>query len=213
MLRLVLLILLLGAGVVASSAAPTGSVSGETPSPESEACTCSEAERTNGWCRRHGIGYVAAVPIRSARLYDVLDAHGHAVDLSTFECESCKRAIATGGFCEEDRVGFVGKLAYFSRLTYELARGERTDPGSLSCPVCTRHDAEGPGWCETCKRGMVGHVAIRDKQAYEAAARAVAILRAAVEASERCEHCAVAIVTDTKCPYCRITYKDGKPVP
>ena len=175
-------------------------------------CICPKARRTNGWCELHRVGYVAEVPIRSALLHETLDAHGHQVDPGSFECESCKQAIAASGFCEKDRIGFVDGLAYFSRLTYELARGEQTPHGSLSCPVCRKNAGEGPGWCGECKRGMVGHVAIRDKAAYEAAARAVAILRSAVEAAERCEHCAVAMATDTDCPYHRITYKDGKPL-
>lgn len=176
-------------------------------------CTCPEARRINGWCEFHGIGYVGEIPIRSVLLHETLDAHGHQVDPESFQCESCRKAIATDGFCEKDRIGFIGGLAYFSRLTYELARGEWIPPEVTSCPVCRKNTEEGPGWCDDHERGMVGHTAIRDRDAYEATAKAVAILRSAIAMTERCEHCAVAMVTDTDCPYHRIFYKDGKPVP
>ena len=175
-------------------------------------CTCAAAKVTNGWCEAHGIGYVALVPIRSRMLYETLDAHGHTLDLGTFQCPSCKKAIESDGFCVEHRVGFVKKQAYFSRLTYELARGESRDPATITCPVC-RKNAESHGWCSKCKLGMVGTTAIRDKKAYEAVANAIEILTAATKAIERCEDCAVAMVTDTQCPRCRITYKNGKPLP
>lgn len=178
-----------------------------TPGP----CTCAAARSTHGWCQAHARGYVAAVEIRSRLLYEALDAHGHTLDLGTFQCASCKQAIASDGFCEEHRIGFVRKQAYFSRLTYELARGEHRDPASITCPVC-RKNAESLGWCEKHGVGMVGSVAIRDRQAYERAAGAVGIVKAASEMAERCEHCAMAMVTDTQCPVHRIAYKDGKPV-
>ncbi len=206
MRKVTAVLLILAAGLSAPIPAPAEKASA------SEACTCPEARRANGWCEFHGMGYVAEVPMRSALLHETLDAHGHQVDPGTFECESCKKAIETSGFCEKDRIGFVGGLAYFSRLTYELARGNWTPPESLSCPVCRKNADEGPGWCDECNRGMVGHVAIRDKAAYEAAARAVVILRAAIQTAEGCEYCAVAMVADGDCPYHRITYKDGKPV-
>lgn len=201
--QLAIVIVLLAVGL----SSPIGEAS------DSNACTCAEARRINGRCEFHGIGYVAEIPIHSALLHETLDAHGHQVDPDTFECEACRKAIATDGFCEKDRIGFIGGLAYFSRLTYELARGEWMPPGALSCPICRKNAEDGPGWCDQCERGMVGHTAIRDREAYEATAKAVAILRAAIEMTERCEHCAVAMVTDTDCPYHRIFYKDGDPVP
>jgi len=176
------------------------------------ACTCVAAKETNGWCDLHATGYVASVPIRSKMLYETLDAHGHDVDLSTFRCDSCKRAIANEGFCEEHRVGFVSRQAYFSRLTHELARGERKDPEKMRCQTCRSH-AETHGWCETCHVGMLGRVAAKDRQGYERAVRAIEVLQEANKAAERCEYCAAAIVTDTECPMCRVTYKDGKPLP
>lgn len=180
--------------------------------PAPEPCTCAAARTTHGWCETHARGYVAAVEIRSTLLYHALDAHGHDLDLNTVQCAVCQKAIASDGFCEEHRVGFVGRQAYFSRLTYELARGENRDPSSISCRACRRNSGS-LGWCEKHGVGMVGSVAVKDRQAYGHAAKAVDILEAANQAARHCEHCAVAMVTDTQCPVHRITYKDGRAVP
>jgi len=186
---------------------------GVPPAPAGDpVCTCAQARELNGWCHLHELGFVAAVPIRSPLLYELLDAHGHVLDLSTFECPACRRAIEEEGFCEEHRVGFARDLAYFSRLTYELARGESLRPEDLSCPQCRRH-SESHGWCDRCRRGIVGRIAVRDRLGYEAAVDALEILALANTAAERCPYCAMAIVTNTECPLCRITYRDGEALP
>lgn len=172
-------------------------------------CTCATSRTTNGWCAVHAFGYVAGVKITSEWLYETLDAHGHDVDLSTFICPSCKSAIAASGFCDEHRVGFVGGRAYFSRLTYELARGTVLHPSEISCATC-RKNSETHGWCDRDRVGMVGPYAIADRAAYDRAVHQVGILEVANAAAERCRYCAAAIVTDTQCPVCRIRYKDGK---
>lgn len=174
---------------------------------------CAEAWRIDGWCEARGAGYVAGVVIPSRLLYETLDAHGHVLDLDTFTCPSCRKAIDTDGFCEEHRIGFVKKLAYFSRLTYEIGRGERVLPKDFRCADCRRHAEAGSGWCAKHRTGMVGSAAIRDRAAYDRAAAAVAVLKSAVGMLPRCEHCAVAMVTDTECWDHRITYQGGKPVP
>jgi hypothetical protein len=60
---------------------------------------------------------------------------------------------------------------------------------------------------------MIGPVAIRDRAIWQRAARSVEILEAASREAARCEHCAIAMVTDMQCPFCRITYRDGRPLP
>jgi hypothetical protein len=174
------------------------------------ACTCAAAPAMNGWCEEHHVGYVAGIAIHSQLLYEALDAHGHQVDLSTFDCPSCREAIRTGGFCETHRVGFVGSLAYFSRLTYELARA-KTQIGEISCEIC-RHNVAKGGWCDRSKLGRIGPFVFEDKAAFLRAMREVEILRTAIAAIPRCERCAVAIVTDSQCPLCHITYKNGVPI-
>jgi hypothetical protein len=174
-------------------------------------CTCSTTRVTNGWCAIHGFGYVGGLRIDSAWLYRALDAHGHELDLTTFTCPACKKAIETDGFCEEHRIGFVRRQAYFSRLTYELGRAEPREPATIACPAC-RKNAEASGWCSKDRVGMVGPFAIRSRADYDQAVRALEIVRLAAEASKRCDHCAGAIITDGTCPFCKIRYEDGKPV-
>ena len=38
------------------------------------------------------------------------------------------------------------------------------------------------------------------------------MLLEANDAAVRCEMCAIAIMYDSECPYCKITYKDGEPL-
>ncbi len=185
---------------------------GITPGAAAAACTCAVAREADGWCEQHQVGYVGGIPLRSKLVFEQIDAHGHVVDLSTFQCETCQKAIQTDEFCARDSVGFVKKLAYFSRLTYELARGERTPRAGITCRGC-RKNSESQGWCARCKIGRIGPVAIRDREAYEQAAHAADLLRTASEAAVRCEWCGVAVLTNAQCPMCRITYKGGKPVP
>src|SRR5687768_4101635 len=47
------------------------------PAAVENACECSAAKAHNGWCGACHVGYVASVQIRSADLFDVIDAHGH----------------------------------------------------------------------------------------------------------------------------------------
>ena len=151
---------------------------------------------------------VGGVRIDSRALAAALDVQGHDVDLRTFPCPACRTAMETEGFCEEHRVGFAGGHAYFTRVTYALARGVTRDPSTVSCTTC-RHNAGAQGWCSRCRMGMVGATAFSDRARYEQALDAVRVLRVASEASARCESCALAILTDTECAACRVRYREG----
>lgn len=181
------------------------------PATRAAECPCEARTEIGAWCEEHNRGYVGSIVITSERLFEALDAHGHDLDNTKFVCPTCKESIATDGFCEEHRVGFVSGQAYFSRLTHHLAKGRPRSPSDLSCPVC-QENATSHGWCETHRVGMVGAIEIEDRRDYDELARSIAVLEAAVAAADRCEHCAVAIVTDTQCPICKISYKDGEPV-
>jgi len=174
-------------------------------------CLCPQARRVDGWCDAHHVGYIAGLAVPSQLVHEALDAHGHQVDLTTFDCPSCRAAIAASGFCEQHSVGFVNRMAYFSRLTYEIAQGTRVDAVRSECPVC-RKNSDSYGWCERHKVGTLGNVVLRDPAAYSRAAHAMTIVQEALVVAGRCERCAVAMVTSSQCPLCRITYKDGKPV-
>jgi len=176
-----------------------------------QVCTCATVRAVNGWCDVHQFGWVGGVKVTSRWLYDAADAHGHQVDPTTFPCPDCQRAIAIDGFCPAHRIGFVNKLAYFSRLTYELARGEVRRTPSIPCAAC-RKNAEAFGWCARDKVGMVGEVAFKSRADYDEAVKALQVFIIANDAARRCERCAVAILTDTTCPVCRIAYKNGRAV-
>ena len=177
-----------------------------------ETCTCTQAREAHGWCEACGVGYIADVPLDSRYLWETLDAHGHQLNIDNLGCSECKTAAATDGFCEQSRMGFLAGEAYFSRLTWLLAKAERDEPETLDCPTCRKH-AAGSGWCERHSVGRVGRWTLHDRSEFEALAHEMRILVTANDAALRCEHCAAAIVTNTECPFCRIRYRDGEPTP
>ncbi|MCH8244009.1 MAG: hypothetical protein IH897_15575 [Planctomycetes bacterium] len=183
-----------------------------SPPVQQAICTCDAAKMKGGWCERCNVGHIASVRIESADLFEWLDAHGHHIDPDRIECELCQEAIATDGFCERCRMGYVGKEAFLSRLTYHVAKGRPRSLAKIQCSTC-RKNAGRFGWCDRCKVGMVGNVAIRDREDYGRAVDAFRILLAAVRAARKCESCALAIVSNTTCRACKITYSNGNPIP
>ena len=168
--------------------------------------TCDMAPTSNGWCQGCRVGYVATVEIRSADLFEALDANGHDVDdPDAVTCDVCREDWATGGYCYDCRVGWVDGHAYHTKLSYLLARGEVVDPAKIKCGV----DA----WCEPCEYGVVGNVAFRNKKDYVAATKQFELLLRAVKESERCEMCSMLLFYDGICQDCKITYKNGHPKP
>ncbi len=165
-------------------------------------CGCAEARREHGWCDSCELGYVGGAPIRSRYLWEVLDAHGHALDVENLGCAGCTEAFRSDGYCAESRIGFIRGQAYFSRLTWLLAGAELEEPSSIGCPRCREH-AAGSGWCEACNVGRVGAYAVRDRADFEALVREMETLSRANAAAQRCEPCAAAIVTETVCPFHR----------
>ena len=171
--------------------------------------SCEEAKRLNGWCEAGKVGYVASLEIRSHRLYETLDAHGHDIEPSAVTCATCREAIRTNGFCAVHRMGYVGGEAFMSPLTYHLATGRAIDPEKITCPVCRKH-TRGIGWCDTHQVGIVGYRALDDRKDFEGLTRAYAILQAAIETSARCENCAAAMVAEGYCAIQHIKYVDGR---
>jgi hypothetical protein len=187
-------------------------LAGGVVSPTPGTCACAPARRDGGWCDVHAVGFIGGMEVRSHSLLEVLDAHGHDVDPGSFHCPACQWAIETDGFCAEDRVGFIDGKAYFSRLSHDLASAERVEPEKIGCATC-RKNAGAHGWCDACKRGIVGTRAFDERAAYERVVQALAIVHRADETAQRCEYCAVAMVSDSECAICRISYRDGEPVP
>ncbi len=186
--------------------------------PVATTSSCIEATLTNGWCRVCQVGFIAGADIKSKIFYETLDPHGHDVEFEAMPCPICRTAVKVDGFCEPHRVGYVAGRAYFSNLTYSLARGETTDARTLACPICRKnarrqpHDDDATGWCDVCNLGMVGNVAFNDRAHFEVAQEEFDKLVLSLRRLDRCELCAAASFFDTRCQICDITYKDGKPV-
>ncbi|MFN0057887.1 MAG: hypothetical protein ACKVX7_05455 [Planctomycetota bacterium] len=184
---------------VACSPAP------ELIDPPPPGCVCARARIDNGWCDVCSVGYVAALEIPSRMFFEVLDAHGHDVDPSRIDCDSCQVALKAEGFCDRHGMGFIRGKAYVARLNYHLARGQVVDPSDIACRTC-RENSRSTGWCDSCAVGVVGNVAFTQRSDFEAAAVEYQRLVAALEQLAKCELCAAAQFTGSRCPRCKIAY-------
>ena len=97
------------------------------------------------------------------------------------------------------------------RTRFALVKGEAKDTSKIKCKSCKKN-AEKYGWCDACKVGLVGNVAFKDKDDFKKASESHDVLLAAVKAADKCETCAIAMVTDGKCDACKISYKGDKKV-
>jgi len=177
-------------------------------------CTCPAAKLVDGWCEFHAAGWVAGVRVRSAQLFETLDPHGHDIGHESVTCPTCRDAIVSDGYCDASHIGWQRGLAYMTRLTWLLAKGQRVTDELALCSSCrlaaaASNSAE-PRWCTTCEGGVVGNVFFTDPKLFEEASRSLGTLRLAVAESARCELCACAMVYDRRCPDCGIAYRDGR---
>ncbi len=183
---------------------------GFPPTALREPCRCAKARLINGWCRRCAVGYVGGVTIKSWLLFDYLDAHGHDIQPASLQCAGCQEALRNDGYCPRCRWGFVQKRLYFSRLTYCLGRGQVQAPAGLSCEAC-RQAAATAGWCERCAIGRIGPVTYTDRADYDAARVEYQRLLRAVEIADRCEFCALALLSGIPCVKCEATPQATQP--
>jgi hypothetical protein len=149
------------------------------------------------------------VRIPSVTLFEVLDAHGHTVDLTGTDCPTCPSALESGGYCRRCGVGYAGGRAYVTRFTYLLAKAEPVSPGDLACRACILHAADA-GWCNRCHRGIMGTFAFRGRSAFDEAMALRTRLVRAVGIADRCELCAAAAFAGGRCPDHNIRFHDGK---
>lgn len=176
------------------------------------ACTCEADKLVNGWCEECNVGYVAGQRISSKILFETLDAHGHDVNIDGMTCDSCLTALPVSGYCDSHRIGFVENKAYFSMLTYSLAKGGKArDVSNITCTTC-RNNSQDHGWCQECQVGMVGNVAFTDRNEYSNAVEQFSILITAIDKTNDCEMCACAMIFDSRCHTCKISYQDGQPI-
>lgn len=179
-----------------------------TPSiPLRSTCTCEQAKISGRWCIPCKQGYLAGVRIPSHQLFEALDAHGHEFDPNLLQCENCKRLAATEGFCDACGFGFWKNQLYFSALTYHLARGQTVL--EFNCDGCNANSVKF-GWCDRCRRGMIGNIAISNPEEFDRATKAFQKLLLALEILPKCEWCAVALFSDGFCTTCKASYKAGQ---
>lgn len=179
------------------------------PATQSTTCTCAVAKLKNAWCEACKVGYIAGVPVKYSELHEVMDAHGHEIDVSVVQCESCLKARAGDGYCEVCGLGWVRQKMYFSKLTYLVGKGKQEDTGKIECAACKKN-AEKYGWCEKCGLGRVGNVSHRDRDLYKQTCEQYDFLMAALQVAARCELCACCMFTGATCPKCNIPYEKGK---
>ncbi len=195
------------------------------PPPTDGICTCPAARLTNGWSHACEVGYVASLPSTSGFLVEALDPHGHEADPALMPCGECKAALAAQALCKLHKIGFVGHKAYFSKLTYALAKGQVREVSTITCERCkanalrhtakptTKPDTKTPvpdGWCDLCKIGMVGNVAFKKRKDFDLASAEFRKLIPAAKTAERCGRCAYRQLYDGTCRACGISYKGGK---
>jgi hypothetical protein len=162
------------------------------------------AKKGEGFCCGKGIAY--GVELSSEKLQAALSGkHVNATN-----CAGCKAAAKGNGRCAHCNVGVANSKVYRSSVSYRLAKGTRvTAKAAASCSGCkTAHKSNGR--CTDCKVGFVGGRKFTDLDDYQAALTAHKTLRVAAKQAEKCEACAVAMVTDGKCESCKIKFKDGK---
>lgn len=120
-----LLLLAILALLVAPAARPAFVAAHPVPrAAAADLCTCAAARAENSWCAVCKAGYVAGVRMASAELFEVIDAHGHAIDADHMPCAQCRAAYAAAGWCDDHATGFAGGRGYVSRLAWLLARGD-----------------------------------------------------------------------------------------
>lgn len=171
-------------------------------------CACKVAKVENGWCADCSAGYVAGVKIKSRKLYDALD--GKTIkDASAIKCKACKTGLTNNGECKHCQVAFAGGKAFHSKPACCVSRGKAVETSAIKCESC-KANFGGKGWCEGCKAGLVGNRVYADKAAYKEALMGREIIQKAAKVAEKCEGCAVAMVTDGECKGCKVSFKQGK---
>ena len=151
-------------------------------------------------------GVIMGVRVPPA-LWDVIDPGGHAIDPDGIRCSDCLTAFVSDGYCVKSHIGYVDGRAYVSRLSYLLAKDGQRLGAVPDCATCRAHLDE-PGWCDHCRRGIVGNLSIRDQADFKELMRERERLICAVRLASRCDLCAVAFFTHSFCSRCHIDYNE-----
>lgn len=168
---------------------------------------CSEvAKKGEGFHCGHG--KIFGVELTSEKLYRALV--GMKVEVEKMKCEGCKTAAKTGGTCKHCNVGLAQGKAYHSLIAHRVASGKPiTAEHAAKCGGC-KIAFKSNGRCSACDVGFVAGRMFSDKEVYTRAVSAYKTIVKAIGKAAKCEACAVAMVTDGKCPTCKVSFKDGK---
>lgn len=166
------------------------------------------AKKGEGFCC--GKGKIFSVELTSRKLYDALA--GKDIDTDKIKCPGCKLAAEKSGKCDHCKIGAAQGKLFHSMVAYALAKGTPVHADTVAHSHCIgcKTAYKDNGFCKDCAVGFVSGRAFKGKESYDAALAANKTLVKAVEASKKCEACAVAMVTDGSCPHCNVSFKEGK---
>jgi len=189
-----------------------------SPSAMAGGACCKEMAEKGGWCDHCKVGFVSTVQTQSKKLYDALQGVAVSSDKAGgCGCAGCKAGMEKNGSCEKCNTHFANHAMYHSAVAARLAVGKPVSESDPTCAKCKEYVAKNGvaatnemiGWCDECKAGIVKGRRFETKESFEAAKAAYELVARAAKAAEKCEDCAVAMVTDSKCEHCNVTFKDG----
>ena len=159
-----------------------------------------------GFCCGKGMAF--GINLTSEKLYKTLA--GVEMDSTKMKCGLCKKAAETDGKCAHCNVQFAKGKAYKSPVSYALAKGDPIAKEKVAkCKGCLiAHSTDKR--CTACDVGFVAQRMFKGVDLYEAARVAFATLTEAAKVAQKCEACAIAMVTDGKCDKCKVSFKNGK---
>lgn len=174
-------------------------------------CNCKAVtEAKSGFCDSCNKGQIFGEKLTSRKLYEAL--HGHSVESAKMTCEGCKRASEKNGKCASCKIGFAHGRMYHSPMGHSMAVGESySAEKSNGCSGCKKAFAK-HGFCSGCNVGFVRGLIYRSRSQHHAAARAHEIIHDAITLSKKCEDCALAMVTNSKCEKCNIRFQNGRSI-
>ena len=179
-----------------------------TASPAIAGCKgCDKVAKSGaGFCC--GKGKMFGVELTSKKLYTALA--GKTLEKDKIQCEGCKKAAEINGRCEHCKVSIANGKAFRSQVSYSLAKGTPVSADkAASCGGCKIAQKDS-GFCTGCSLGFVAGRIFSDQKVYDAAKTAFATLVKAASAATKCVGCAIAMVTDGKCPSCNLSFENGK---
>lgn len=172
---------------------------------------CEKPKAEDGWCDVCNVGYFALIKLKNKKVYAKVT--GREVDKEGLDCEECETAAAKNGECKQCEVFYASYNKYESPFSHTIALGEKIDLSSLTCEICKEKTTlRGRGWCSRCKRGFVASHSFDDLKKYRSAMKARTVINLADKKARKCQTCALAMVVNSTCASCEITYENGKPV-